>query len=315
MAKKLYLSASRVKNFLDCSWQFYHNYILKVPETTHPKTKLGTLTHLILEVLQNPRHKPHLDKIVKTRDVYSSAPVSRLIDNFLKKNPDITEEIYKELNKLVFTALDHDYFSKGAKEVLPPEFPFEIDFDGFSIKGFIDKLAIYDNHAIITDYKTQGKKFTKKELEDNIQALFYQLAVDKIFKLPSRVDFILLRYPPTSINKTNHLQTVAAVKNGILNGFKIWLKEINKEITGLNKDNCHNNLKACKDIGFCNRVCKLRDPFDYYVLLDKDGMIITSSRDEISKIEKGQKVEKRAYNGCYFFYNEKGGKRKLEFST
>lgn len=307
--KKLYLSASRCKQFLDCSWSFYHGYILKVPDITHPKTKIGTLVHSILECLLNPRHKKTYLAIYTTRDVYSSSSVSRLIEIFLRKNSDITEEIASHINDLVFVALDYDFFQENAKKVLPPEYSFELDLGTFSIKGFIDRLAFYDDKVLIRDYKTQKDKFTKKEVKENIQALFYQLAAWEIFKMPAKVEFLLLRHPKTARNPLNFLQSVEPASESTLNGFKMWLEHINKQISELDAESANDNFKALDDSGFCIRVCKYREPFEYYALVDKENKLIKTSRFQDLEIKDGQKIEKRKYFGCNYFYNAKGQRR------
>ena len=46
---------------------------------------------------------------------------------------------------------------------------------------------------------------------------------------------------------------------------------------------------------------KFKFPFDYYVIEDKDGKILTSSKDKKElklKLRKGQKKTKKQYAGC-----------------
>jgi len=303
MDNKITLSASRVKQFLDCSWLFYHLSILKLPDKTHPKTKIGSLTHIILECLCNKRHKKNYDIIVKNKSIYADKSVSRLVKIYLNQNPDITPKIAADLNKLVFVALNHDFFFKGAKKVLEPEYKFEIDFGSFQIKGFMDRAAIYDKIVIIKDFKTQSKAFSDKELEDNLQSLFYQTAIKSVFGLPSEVQYIMLRH--------GIVQKVAPHDDNVLNGFKFFLKNINDEINNLTLDTAKNNLKATKDIGFCNYVCNLKKPFSYYVLLDKDRKQIKSDFVNKFNIKNGETIEERKYNGCWHFFTPEGKPRNF----
>ncbi len=298
---KIVLSASRVKTFLDCPHLFYQTYFLKVPEPTHPKTKLGSIVHVVLELLSKPKHKKHYDKIMTAQDVYASPAITRLVNYFWSKNPDITEVIKSDFNDLCFVALNNDFFFKGASKVLPPEYDFEIDYGDFAIKGFLDRLALYDGIAKIRDYKTQKSKFTQEELGENLQAFFYQLAVKHFFNLPAEVEFVLLRHGPNKRDKKRHLQIVPPTSDLILEGFKLYLKEINDSILNLNENNSISNLKSERNPGFCRNVCKLKDPFVYWVVLEGDKIIASSKEDNLIPKEN-QIVEKRYYRGCPSFY-------------
>jgi hypothetical protein len=314
--KKIILSASRVKQFLDCQWLFYQTYFKKVPDWSHPKTKLGSLAHSILESLSKPKHKKHYDLIIHNQSVYGSPAVARLVKIFSAANPDMTPEILGELDKVVFVALCHDFFFKGAKTNLPPEYEFHIDFEDFSIKGFMDRVAIYEDHAVIRDFKTQGKKFTKDQIDGNIQAFFYQMAIKHILGLPAKVEFILLRFPANKRDANRHLQVVEPMTDDQIAGFKTYLSEVNKAIGELTEESSKSEVKALKDEGFCIRVCSLKDPFDYWVAL-KGDVVIRSTRipkhllgienpDEWAlkdlKLKDGETWQKRRYGGCNFFY-------------
>lgn len=299
------LSASRCKSFLDCSWQFFYSYFEKVPEKTHPKTKLGSLVHTILESLSLKKHRKNYENVIRGKSVYSDPGISRLISIYLRKNPDITSEISKDINALTFLALNHDFFFKDAKKELQPEFPFEIDCGEFQIKGFMDRVGIYDNIAVIRDFKTQGKKFSELEISDNLQSKFYQLGIKKILGIPARVEFIMLRHPKTPV------QIVEPLGDDVLGGFEYFLAAVNQEINKLDKNTAKNNFKAEKDIGFCNYVCQLKKPTDYFVNLSEDGKIMRGAFLE-KELDAKFKIEKRRYNGCFYFYNENGKPRNFQ---
>jgi hypothetical protein len=171
----------------------------------------------------------------------------------------------------------------------------------------MDRVAIYDNIAVIRDYKTQAKKFTSKELEENLQVFFYQSAIKRIFGLPARVEFVMLRH--------DCVQKVKQSDENLLNGFKFRLIAINNEINKLNIETAKNNLKAHKNIGFCNYVCQLKNPINYYVLLNESNEIIESDFSDYKflQIKKdNEKIEKRRYFGCPYFYNELGKPRNFQ---
>ena len=319
---KVTLSASSVKSFLDCSWLFYQTRFLKVPDWTWPATKLGTLAHIILECLQNPRHRKHHASVMAARSAYASAAISRLIKIYCYHNPDLDEKTLADLDKCLMVALDYDFFNMGAVKVLPPEHPFEIDYGDFQIKGFMDRVAIYNAAARCTDYKTQKKVFSDEEMAWNIQSVFYQLAIRHEFKLPAAVEFIMLRHGPTKRTPGKQwLQRVEPLSDAQLDGFIEYLREVNRAINALDEKSALNNPKCKKDEGFCLRVCSLKDPFDYWSITDKNGKVRTArisrhlkdvqlTEEQILEDVKrqlkpvdGEVLEKKRYSGCTFWWN------------
>ena len=319
---KVTLSASSVKGFLDCSWLFYQTRFLKVPDWTWPATKLGSLAHIILECLQNPRHRKHHASVMAARSAYASAAISRLIKIYRYHNPDLDDKTLADLDKCLMVALDYDFFDKGALKSLPPEHPFEINYGDFQIKGFMDRVAIYKDSARCTDYKTQKKVFSDEEMAWNIQSVFYQLAIRHEFKLPAAVEFIMLRHAPTKKTPGKQwLQRVEPLSDAQLDGFIEYLREVNRAINALDEKSALNNPKCNKDEGFCQRVCSLKDPFDYWTITDKNGkvrsarisrhlkdaqlteeQILVDVKRQLKPVE-GEELVKKRYSGCMFWYN------------
>ena len=307
------LSASRLKTFLSCSWIYYCQYILRLPDKTHPKTKIGSLAHTIFECLQKPRHRKHYDLIMSgKKSIYNSPVIARLVKIFLAKNKDVIQKISDDLDALTILGLSTDFFPANAEKVMPPEHEFIMDIDGMKIKGFIDLLIFYKDKIKIRDYKSQGKRFTEEEMENNIQAGIYQLYANREFKMPAEVEFIMLRHPETSRTPNKHLQIVKPYSESELDGFVEYLKYLNEQVQNLDESNAADNLKVHTDDGFCKRVCQFKDPKTYYILLDKDGQIVQSSDSPYElKANKEQKIESKTYLGCPFFYNDEGKPRNF----
>ena len=66
MSELIKLSASRIKTLQSCSWMYYCNYNLKLPQKNNSGAMRGTVAHLIFEILANPRHQHYVTKIVKS---------------------------------------------------------------------------------------------------------------------------------------------------------------------------------------------------------------------------------------------------------
>lgn len=254
------------------------------------------------------KRKEYFDKIVATGTYKSIPSFVRLVDNFKAKNPVMTDEHLLDLDNLIQVALSHDFYFEGANKIIPPELDFKLDVGGsVQVEGTIDKIAIYEDHAVIRDFKTQGKKFTADELENNIQAGVYQYAVKKLFGLPARVEFLLLRFPPQKRNPTRHLQVVEPYTESQLNGLMSYLTYLSGEFNGFTETKAKLNLKAFKDKGFCLNVCGFRMPFAYWAGI-RDNNVVRTSKTPI-EAQEGEIVMKQNYPGCPYFYNEQGKAR------
>lgn len=271
-----------------------------MPEKTHPKTAVGSLCHIIFECLKNPRHKHHYDLICEEPfDVYRSEAISRLIDwNSRKLN--IERYLLNDLNSMIEIGLKKiDFFHEKALERFAPEHKFIITLpSGATIKGFIDDMARYEDKFIIRDYKSQGKKFTKDELTNNIQAAIYQLYVWETFKMPAVVEFILLRHPATKRKPENHLQVVEPKNEYQFAGLKSYLDHMYGVVNNFGLSEAYSNF--CENRGFCENVCQFKNPKFYQSVVDANGELVYNldMDQKPDKLEDGQKVIVKQYLGC-----------------
>ena len=167
-SKKVYLSASRMGTVDKCSWQYWCKYHLKLPDKTNDGALRGSICHLVLELLLKPRHKKHFDAIVKAQDIRASKPVDKTVIKFLKANDVFNEENYDLCNKMIYVALDNDFFGGEGGHIEAPEKEFKIESDNpkYNIYGFIDKPVEFKGEKLlkIVDYKTSKQKFKGEEL-------------------------------------------------------------------------------------------------------------------------------------------------------
>ena len=300
---KVFLSASRMKTMETCSWLYWCKYHLKLPDKTNDGALRGSICHLILELLLKPRHKKHYDAIMESKDIASSVPVNRTVIKFLKANDAWSDENYELCNKMIYVALNYDYFGGEGGHIDKPEEEFKIENKKpkYNIYGFIDKPVQYEDKGLlkIVDYKTSKAKFKGDELETNIQAMMYSLAAKKLWpKLKRRVvQFLFLKFPRSPAQELEYTDEQ-------LKGFEYYLERVNKIVEefdekAANSDYATNNghqwLCGPAKSGW---ICPFHKPFDYYVLLDKDGKQVKSSYENDFEPEDGQTVEKRHYEGC-----------------
>lgn len=304
------LSASKVKTLNTCSWIFNCQYVLKMPRTSNDGARRGTVTHLVLECLQNPRHKKHYDKVSKF-GVGTGSAVEKLIRKSMKREGCSGEENYGMICEFLAVGLNADFFLEGFK-LLPPEWGFDIKTDKYHIIGFIDKMGIKDGVAKIVDYKTSKSKFSGEDQKHNVQALMYQLAVSKTWPEIKRsfVNFLFLKF------KRAPLQ-VSSVANETLKGFEEYLTYLTefledfdwKKATGsfakndfLKKNLCGTIEDRYKDTGEAKWRCPFQSPRDYFVLTENGKDIVSADTQDELTPKSNQKVEKRAYAGCPAFY-------------
>lgn len=140
-----------------------------------------------------------------------------LFDRYYKDDlakPDMVIEFHRKVTDLKYdfpdgkkqdyldSALEQiDYFYEKYADMKPlmTEEEIDITIEGVPLpfKGFVDRIDgnIEEKEIVLSDYKTgRSSKFTKRELEDNIQATVYSLWVrEKFGFLPTRFVFIFTK--------------------------------------------------------------------------------------------------------------------------
>jgi hypothetical protein len=300
-----YISASRIKTLQTCSWLFWLKYHLKLPDTPNDGSTRGTVCHLIFELLLQKKHKKHFSAIHNGKSISDSPAVNRLVIKKLNEYKAFTQENYDLCDDMIKVGLATDFFGKGGKAE-PPEKGFTIEEDSpyYVIHGFIDKIILYKRQKIvkIVDYKSSKYKFRGEELETNIQAMMYSLVARELYPdYKPIVNFVFLRYPKSPIQELQY-------SDEQLEGLKYYLSHVYKTMQEFTLEDAEssfaiNNPKNKWMCGIGQWVCPMKHPFDYFALVDKNGQIKKSSfEDDFEKKKKGQKVEKRKYDGCPKFY-------------
>jgi len=237
------------------------------------------------------------------KSIKASVPVDKTVIKFLKANDAWSKENYDLCNKMIYVALDHDFFGGDGGFIETPEQDFKIENKKpkYNIYGFIDKPVQYKDKKLlkIVDYKTSKAKFKGDELETNIQAMMYSLASMKVWpKLKRRiVQFLFLKFPRSPAQELEYTDEQ-------LKGFEYYLERVNKIVEEYDEsaakadyavDNGHHWLCGPAKSGW---ICPFHKPFNYYVLLDKSGNQLKSSYENDFQPKDGQTIEERHYDGC-----------------
>jgi PD-(D/E)XK nuclease superfamily len=291
------ISASRLKTLDQCTMAFYMEEILRLPTPTHPKTIIGSLCHSIFASLSNSRHRKHYNAILGPPFGHAnSKAVVRLVKMWQVKYA-IPDELLESLDGMLYVGLVlTDFYFKNALKVFEPEYEFEFKIGEAVLKGYIDRMAEYDWGFLIRDYKSQAKRFTENELTNNIQAGIYQRAVWEKFRKPARVDFVMLRHPPTSRTPNKHIQSVEPKTEAQLSGLDFYLKSTYSSLNNFTLHDAHSHF--CDNQFFCDNICGFRFPSDYQCVL-KDGVVVKNYmlNDRVI-LKPGQIIERRHQFGC-----------------
>jgi hypothetical protein len=308
---KIRFSPSKIKSASSCSFAFYAQEFLKIPQKPFARTNQGSMCHSIIEYIMDqkrPKRVEMFKEILKFGfkiDKYPSIKrYVRIYDYFQGISPYEMSDIEGMID--TFFLGIRSYFYSNGEYHFPKylnEYEFNIDVQGAHLKGFIDLLLLYDNKAVIVDAKSQRQRFTNEELTNNIQAAVYELAVWIMFKKPSSVTFILLRHPPTKRTPDKHLQVFGQKDETFFSGLEEYIKFGHSYMNNFGIQEATLNFKADHDKGFCLRVCQFRQSVDYVVELDKDGDPVKGffPEDVPDKVPNGHRLEARRYNGCLRF--------------
>ena len=134
------LSASRIKTLESCSWSYWCNYHLKVPQKSNDGAIRGTVCHLVFECLLNQRHKKHYDTILKESNTEASEPIVRLVKKNLKKRKALNKENFELCMSMILVCLNQDFYGTGEElEPAAPELEFLLENKKppYKIRGFI----------------------------------------------------------------------------------------------------------------------------------------------------------------------------------
>ena len=319
------LSASKIKTLESCSWLYWCNYSLKLPQTQNDGARKGDICHRIFELLLNKKHLKKYKTIVKAGTITAVPSIERIIKIYSKEiELNLTPEVFLQIDEMILVGLKNDFFVKGAK-LIQPEYKFDI-FNAeprYYIKGFMDKPYMAEKKIIIDDFKSSKKKFEGEDQESNIQAMIYSLAALKTWpdKSPT-VRFIFLQYPEDPLMELTFSEDA-------LHGFEHYLAKIQERVDNFSERDAKRDFAYDKQApkggefkgklmcGFAKSPdqkkkdgtkmwhCPYKFPFNYWVVKDKDGNIKSTTFDNKKiKLKEGEYIEEAFYSGCPKFNGE-----------
>jgi hypothetical protein len=279
----------------------------------------GTVAHLIFEVLANPRHEKYIKEIIANNTCLKSAAIVKLIVKTAKKEGlDLDEEVaplkkggdrvtnLKCIDEMVMVGLKFDFIDEQAR-LIGSEIEFDITNESpkYRIGGYIDRVFEKNSDLIIRDFKSSKQTFKGEELNSNIQAMIYALAMYKKYGKEYRdilVKFLFLRFPKDPEKECPKFTEEQ------LRGFEYFLEHISKHIASFNEETAVSNLaaKTYDKKWMCQTKsgwkCPYLDSFEYKALIDSNNQIVKSAliTEEIPEqdVKPGMRIEIRKYAGC-----------------
>ena len=315
------LSASKIKTLENCSWSYWCNYHLKLPQHKNEGAQKGDVCHWIFEILLNEKHKPRVMRLIQGDTITTDKSLKRLLKLYIKKaGLPATETIFNHIDEMLMVGLKNDFYVQGGT-LVAPEFKFDITKPHFRIKGFIDKPFIRGNEIIIDDFKSAKQKFKGEDEESNMQALMYSYAAKQLWPdLTPTVRFIFLQFPD------DPLMTVK-FSDDALKGFAVYLGEVQKRVNVFNEFSAKSAFAADQqphDGGFNGKLscgfathpdqkkkdgtkmwhCPYKFRFEYYVIKNGDKIVSTAfKKDDLPPLKSGETVEQAYYQGCPRYRN------------
>jgi hypothetical protein len=355
------LSASRIKTAESCSWVYWCKYKLNLPDTGNDGSSRGTICHLILELLCEPRRTDYYNKIIKENTIFCIPSIKRLVETWAKRLEVFDPDNISLIDSMTVNGLQHDYFGNATGELdeafSEKDFSIIVDKDDirYSIRGFIDKLFLYKKEkiAIIRDFKTSKKVYDGKEAEDNLQDLFYSLAVKHMFpEYKSRQsEFLFLKFDlsPDLLGESGKgVLRMAPLSDDELEGFEYQLTEWQNYIDGFDEDAAVSNFAVDQyegkfppsSHGFCGKLqcgnqgrtgypgqlkkdgsvmwhCPFKFEFDYWRLEDSKGNFKRSAhlnrKEDLERVQSKGDVIKKLHYDGCPRHNQSASAEKDEF--
>jgi hypothetical protein len=305
---KKWLSASGIETLEVCSFKYYQQNVIRVPQKPNLGSTRGSEIHVLFEILLNKRHKKHVDAILAKESVEGSPAVNRLMIKMMKADGIFDTLNYDIMNQMLLVGLKRDFYGEFlAGQVSKPEYKFELENEEpkYRIRGILDKYIKYPNDlVIIRDFKSSKSKFSKEDLTTNNQAMVYSLVGYKQLGAKDvKTEFLFLRFPKQPI------QEVHLTKEQ-LSGYEHYLAYLYGIIENFDENAAKSNFAGAsrENSWLCQKggwQCPFLKSFIYYAVVDEKGSTIRTSLNKASlKVKEGQKIVDMQYGGC-FFWNEK----------
>jgi DNA helicase-2/ATP-dependent DNA helicase PcrA len=161
---------SSLNTYRDCPFKYKIKYFYKVPEEDNLSLKTGKIYHNALkEFFNRPQKDRTWEEFAKV--IEKNFEEEKFDFSFIKK--ELLTTAMKDLKR---------YYEKfippsDTKVIMEEGFNFKLASNG--IRGRIDQInQLPDGNTELIDFKSGSSRYSRKDLEDEIQLRFYKLALD-----------------------------------------------------------------------------------------------------------------------------------------
>jgi ATP-dependent helicase/DNAse subunit B len=315
-----YQRSSALKSFTSCSWLYYCNYFLKIPQADNQGALQGNVCHSFFECLLEKRRKPIFKVVMKAGTTKASPSAYKLVKRLIKRNKlPATDEIFDRIDKMILVGLKSDFYVAGGK-IVGKEYRFKIENKEprYNIYGTIDKISLIKKTKVcqIDDYKSSKVKYSGEDKESGIQALVYSLACKKIWpEYKPIVRFHFLQFPDEPVQEVSFTDET-------LMGFEHYLAETQIRIDAFSEKSAYLNFAADEPIpadgsfggrlscGFAKRpnqmkkdgspmwACPFKFAFTYFIVKKNEKFVSAHLKKENIILKDGETIESNDYQGC-----------------
>ena len=176
-AKRAKYSPSALKMYDACPLKYYHSYVLGIPGEIKPAFELGTTVH---KVVENITWKLQRGEEVIEEDIMNyldSIWISSAYDSEEMEKQD--REDAEEWIKMFIT-----HQANKNSVIVGIEKWLDIDIEGRTIRGKVDRIDDAGDYIEVIDYKTSKQKTSRPELKKDFQMALYWLGVESMYEKP-----------------------------------------------------------------------------------------------------------------------------------
>jgi len=240
------VSASSLNEYLSCPLKYYYSDILDVPVLLEDTDNLsfGSAVHYVLEKMaRTGRERGKYPSIEEVLEYFKQK-----MDTLEFKDTETREE-YQRRGEEVFTSNYLKLVETPVENILASELRLEFKEEGYTLKGFADRVVQAGGKIYIYDFKTGTPKKVKPDEKYHNQLRFYKYLYEKMNPGTEVCDCALL-YLEKGFNYSNANLTDednAAIEEKI-KAFVDDVKNLHFEPTP--------STDACKYCGY-SLICKL----------------------------------------------------------
>ena len=184
--KSYKMSVTHLNKFLRCPLSFYFESILRIPHARNASAGFGSVVHEALRLFFNAANTEHNVKLDNLQFFFTES-MKRFKSHFTEEEFHDYKTYGLKVMKALFDEKHERWFD--AKQIKVEEKIAHAEYKGVPLKGFLDKVEIYDSYVRVTDYKTgRSKNGIKKTKRPNDrepaggdywrQLVFYKILLD-----------------------------------------------------------------------------------------------------------------------------------------